>query len=96
MRSAEILVLGLFVATPAFAHHSDVGMDVNSVVTIEGTIGEFSWRNPHIYIFVNVDNASDIKNWELNKFFGGKNVPVIISNSVCAENTFIMTKPKHF
>ncbi len=52
MRAAAIFVFSLTVATPAFAHHSDSGMDVNTVMTIEGTINEFSWRNPHIYFTV--------------------------------------------
>jgi len=49
MRFAAILAAGLFVASLACAHHSDSGMDVNKVMTIKGTVGEFSWRNPHIY-----------------------------------------------
>jgi hypothetical protein len=31
-------------------------MDVNTVMTIEGTITEFSWRNPHIYFVVEADS----------------------------------------
>ena len=52
MRAAVIFVSGLVVTTPVFAHHSDSGMDVDTVIVIEGTINEFSWRNPHIYFTV--------------------------------------------
>ena len=52
MRSVAILTLGAIATTAAFAHHSDSGMDVDTVITIDGTINEFSWRNPHIYFTV--------------------------------------------
>ena len=58
MRFAVVFAFGLLVSAPGFAHHSDVGMDVNTVVTVEGTIGEFSWRNPHIYFTVESQNEN--------------------------------------
>ncbi len=57
MRSGAILTLGAFVTMPLFAHHSDSGMDVNTVMTIDGTITEFSWRNPHIYFVVETQDG---------------------------------------
>ena len=58
MRSRAILALGAVAAIPVSAHHSDAGMDVDTVVTIEGTINEFSWRNPHIYFTVMSQNEN--------------------------------------
>ena len=52
MRLGVFFTVGQLAVIPAFAHHSDSGMDVNTVMTIEGTINEFSWRNPHIYFTV--------------------------------------------
>ena len=34
----------LFLAAPLPAHHSDAGMDMESVVAFEGTVREFVWR----------------------------------------------------
>ncbi len=42
--------LGLWIAAPAGAHHSMAGFDREHTVTLEGTVKEFSWQNPHCYI----------------------------------------------
>lgn len=36
--------------TPVFAHHSSAAFDTQTVTTITGTITEYSFRNPHIYM----------------------------------------------
>ena len=43
------LSAALVIGAPVFGHHSDAGLDMNSMVTLEGTITEFNWRNPHVY-----------------------------------------------
>ena len=35
-------------AVSAWSHHSDAGMDMNSVMALEGTVTEFAFRNPHV------------------------------------------------
>ena len=57
MKYALTIAAALAPAVPAFGHHSDAGLDMNSVVTIEGTVTEFGWRNPHVYI--NVETAAE-------------------------------------
>jgi hypothetical protein len=42
---------------PTAAHHSPAQFDLSQDVTIEGTIREFSWRNPHVYIELDVAGA---------------------------------------
>jgi hypothetical protein len=54
--TAGALLLG--VAAPAIAHHSPVMFDMTKSVTIEGTVVEFSWTNPHSSIQLEVPNAS--------------------------------------
>ena len=44
-------------AIPAFAHHSFAMFDGNKKVTVEGTIKEFQWTNPHSWIVMMVPNA---------------------------------------
>ena len=46
------LSAALVLASPVSSHHSDAGLDMDSVVTFEGRVTEFTWRNPHIYFAV--------------------------------------------
>jgi len=59
VRSMTILAVGAVVAAPVAGHHSDAAVDIQSVVTIEGTITEYSWRNPHIYFALEVEGEAD-------------------------------------
>jgi hypothetical protein len=38
------------VALPAAAHHSPAAFDLTRDVYLEGTVTSFSWRNPHVYL----------------------------------------------
>ncbi len=44
--------------TPAIAHHSDAGLDLDRLATIEGTVRELSWQNPHVYFTVDATDAN--------------------------------------
>ena len=44
-------------AIPAVAHHSFAMFDAEKKATLEGTIKEFQWTNPHSWILMNVANA---------------------------------------
>ena len=44
-------------AIPAFAHHSFAMFDAEKKVTLEGTVKEFQWTNPHSWILMTVSNA---------------------------------------
>jgi uncharacterized protein DUF6152 len=48
----------LIAGGPVAAHHSPVMFDMTKSVTIEGTVVEFSWTNPHSSIQLDVPNAS--------------------------------------
>jgi hypothetical protein len=41
-------------ALPAFAHHSPAMFDMSQELVLEGTVTEFSWRNPHVYMAIEV------------------------------------------
>src|ERR1700712_423176 len=45
-------------AAPAFAHHSFAMFDSTKNVTLEGTIKEFQWTNPHSWIQIMAKDAS--------------------------------------
>jgi hypothetical protein len=53
MRAETLLALATaLVAAPALAHHSRSNFDLDSTVEIDGTVTEFSWRNPHAYAVI--------------------------------------------
>ena len=53
-------------ATPAPGHHSDAGLDMQSVVTLAGTVSEFFWRNPHVYFTVETTSLNtEATKWSL-------------------------------
>ena len=41
-------------AIPAFAHHSFAMFDADKKMTLEGTVKEFQWTNPHSWILMTV------------------------------------------
>ena len=43
-------------AAPAFAHHSFAMFDAEKTVTLEGTVKEFEWVNPHSWLRVMVND----------------------------------------
>jgi hypothetical protein len=57
----------LIAASAARAHHSVPGtFDVNKTVAIKGTISKIDWINPHIYIYVDVKEATGaMKTWKV-------------------------------
>ena len=42
--------VGLLLATPSSAHHSFSAFDRDKVSTVAGTVKDFQWTNPHIWI----------------------------------------------
>ena len=52
---AGTAALGLVAAAPtASAHHSPVMFDQSKTITLEGTVRQFQWTNPHCYIQLTV------------------------------------------
>ncbi len=53
-----IVVAGMIAAAAdrAVAHHSFAAFDITSQKTVTGTIKQVDWTNPHIWIWMNVEN----------------------------------------
>jgi hypothetical protein len=47
----------LAVAAPALAHHSFAMFNQRQIMTLEGTVTEFQWTNPHAFIEIDVPVA---------------------------------------
>ena len=44
----------LAAASPAWSHHSHVMFDHSKAQTVEGTVTEFVFRNPHVFLYMDV------------------------------------------
>ena len=52
------------VASPVSGHHSDAELEMDSIVMIEGTVTEYTLRNPHAYFTVrSVDERGEQIEW---------------------------------
>jgi hypothetical protein len=66
MKNLALSILAAAINVPAFAHHSDAGLDMESLVTVEGTINEFIWRNPHVYFTVDtIGDDGQLVQWSV-------------------------------
>src|SRR5215510_5271317 len=67
--TTTLLVIAVLISVSAYAHHSAAGIDRTKSVTVEGTVKQFKWGNPHSWLEVEVVNSkggSDIWNFEMN------------------------------
>jgi hypothetical protein len=65
VRLIAITALAMQVATPTQAHHSNVAFDVETVKQIQGTVKQFDWMNPHIWITLVVTSDGAYDEWRL-------------------------------
>jgi hypothetical protein len=66
LRIAVSLVVALSVAGPVRAHHTAAGVDRTKTVTVEGTVKQFKWANPHSWIEVEVpDGKGAVAMWNV-------------------------------
>ena len=63
------LMLGLalaLAAVPASAHHSFAMFDQRKIMTLEGTVTEFQWTNPHAFIEIDVPGErGQVRHWSI-------------------------------
>lgn len=63
-----IITLSVMTVLPynASAHHSAAAYDESKTTTITGTVSLLQWRNPHVILVVDVEDANgEIKSWPL-------------------------------
>ena len=60
---AGVVVL-LLVSSSLSAHHSDSAYDTSQHLTMNGTVTEFDWTNPHVLIRFEVkDDKGKVESW---------------------------------
>ena len=64
-RTTGAFCLTVLIAAPVWAHHNMSALfDFNQRFTETGTLSDLDWRNPHIFMFVDVENeAGDVETW---------------------------------
>lgn len=66
-RICALIAAGLWLtADGAKAHHNMTALfDFNNRVSLSGTLTKSDWRNPHIYLTVDVKGDKDVETWQL-------------------------------
>ncbi len=66
LRSVAAVVVALALASPSAAHHSPSVFDLRKEVTLTGVITAFQFRNPHLFIHLEVTDGTDLEGeWEV-------------------------------
>jgi hypothetical protein len=62
--SLLLLAMGLVPLTGVVAHHSPAMLyDLSSEITVEGVVTEYQLGNPHMRIYLDVDNEGTTEHW---------------------------------
>ena len=56
MRIGPFIIAVLLTASFALAHHSNAAFDGDKVVVLKGTVTQWKWSNPHVWIVLSVDD----------------------------------------
>src|SRR5215831_18726879 len=57
-KHASVALAALLAASAARAHHSFAMFDQSQTVTLQGTVADFRWTNPHVFIELSVKNEN--------------------------------------
>lgn len=92
--SLGCLILAMFAASTALAHHSFAVYDHTKTLSVSGTVTKWQWSNPHAYLDVDVKEGNEVKHyilegtsinmlqrmgWRSNMIKAGDNVKVVFS-----------------
>ena len=59
LRSISFLVVGLLaVSVSLFAHHGNAAYDTSKTINVKGTVTDYVWANPHVFVKVDAKDES--------------------------------------
>jgi hypothetical protein len=76
--------MALAIAAPALSHHSHAMFDHSKELTITGTVTEFVFRNPHVFLYIDARNE---KGETQNYWVEMSNLPNMIRRGI-GQSTF--------
>ena len=89
------LAVVLLAAGSALAHHNmSAAFDFNDRVSLTGTLTKVDWRNPHIYLFLDVKQGNQVEPWSIEgpspSFFRARDISsdefkVAVGKTISAE-----------
>ena len=66
MRIGSGVIAVLLAATSVLAHHSNSAFDGDKAMVLTGTVTEWKWTNPHVWIFLSVNDGNGGRvQWEI-------------------------------
>ena len=65
LRIISFVVVGLLtVSVPLFAHHGNASYDATKTVRVKGTVTDYVWRNPHVFVKLDAkDDGGNTVHW---------------------------------
>jgi uncharacterized protein DUF6152 len=57
MKTGLLIISVLLTTSSVLAHHSNAAFDGDKVVVLKGTVTEWKWTNPHVWILLSVDDG---------------------------------------
>jgi len=59
-----VAAITLALCSPLFAHHGNAAYDTEKSYTVKGTVTEYIWANPHVFVKVDVkDDNGNVAHW---------------------------------
>lgn len=60
-----VFLLCLFgIGAPVFAHHGGASYQVGKIITVKGTVTDYVWANPHVFLKVDAkDDKGSTTHW---------------------------------
>jgi hypothetical protein len=64
LSAISLSVALLAVSVPLFAHHGNASYDSSKTVTVKGTVTDYIWANPHVFLKVDAkDESGNTLHW---------------------------------
>lgn len=61
---AAVLLSGPLLGSPSvYAHHSFAMFDATKNVSLSGTVKQVDYANPHVWVYLAVENNGKVENW---------------------------------